>query len=1030
MNQKFNKNDGLPLKLSFFNTGILFELEKDNYIIKKNKHSDPLLNLFKEIEEIKNIIKSNPQDILYFLYFNLDNIQSILYKKDEIIYFDYDDKYNNYFIKINQEKLEIEKNNEIVFLFYISLLMKYNQNIVNFSFSISLINKINSINNIDINNIYKNIIISKIILELINYYRNIHILEEQNSNLEKENLNEIERNNNIIIENYIHYFEDIGFKITKNVLKLENIDFIYAKIINILLKTNNYDLSQKIIEELNLENINITKTMFNEISKILSSNDSYINVYRLTTFDDLFDSKKIDFYYILFKYILKHSIYIYYIDFLNETRKAIIKIIHFKQNQLKYLTKYDNIKVDYIIKDKVIYIIKFFTNSSYYVKYINLSDNNILNSNLKDDNEINENKQEKYQREGSMIGLNEEVSQNIDKKNKENPSNQNINNSNSIISQIKFPSFIIKEQESKLDSINYYNETLLNNEYQKGKICFDQMVEDVKYIMNDSTITLKVNNNKRISVKYEKFLYKKGEITYENFIIPYLKDKELKFYSYNKNRIFENYKKLIKFLDKITHITYTTFYSLEFPINLLITIKLKEDNCRGNDEYTINLISEYFLEKSFFMDKQYQDKNILNNDKYESFKLFSNEIINYYNISTIKNITNINEISMNNKVKEIIGELKEIKKYNIINFIKVIGKHKGAAEKIIELDNGSFVSDGYNQIIRYNMDFRQIIKYKLKNYYSFFINNNKVFISQKNKLFVLKEHLDKHLETKAIFSCRNLFHANYHYIICDENGIYIGLDDEFNFFNSSHLFELSRKAYRGGIKTTDHILAISSNRILSKGENKLIFYHFIIKLFLRDIKVENYSFTLSLNNCAVISIPKQENIKLLLWACKKYIKDDKNGILLLKLQIDKIDIKKFEKFYDTKNFEVYCFCPIFQKEHKFIFESNDKAQINDSEYFFVGGFDLDKRKGIIKLYKVIYDDEIEKIEIEFIQDIIVEKKKGKKKSECFQGFKGPISCIFQSSMGEILVTCYDGKVYLFSEPDIKSLNEENYNILK
>ena len=337
MNQKFNKNDGLPLKLSFFNTGILFELEKDNYIVKKNKHSDPLLNLFKDIEEIKNIIKLNPQDILYFLYFNLDNIQSILYKKDEIIYFDYDDKYNNYFIKINQEKLEIEKNNEIVFLFYISLLMKYNQNIVNFSFSINLINKINSINNIDINNIYKNIIISKIILELINYYRNIHILEEQNSNLEKENLNEIERNNNIIIENYIHYFGDIGFKINKNILKLENIDLIYSKIINILLKTNNYDLSQKIIEELNLENINITKTMFNEISKILSSNDSYINVYRLTTFDDLFDSKKIDFYYILFKYILKHSIYIYYIDFLNETRKAIIKIIHFKQNQLKYL---------------------------------------------------------------------------------------------------------------------------------------------------------------------------------------------------------------------------------------------------------------------------------------------------------------------------------------------------------------------------------------------------------------------------------------------------------------------------------------------------------------------------------------------------------------------------------------------------------------------------------------------------------------------------------------------------------------------
>ena len=44
------------------------------------------------------------------------------------------------------------------------------------------------------------------------------------------------------------------------------------------------------------------------------------------------------------------------------------------------------------------------------------------------------------------------------------------------------------------------------------------------------------------------------------------------------------------------------------------------------------------------------------------------------------------------------------------------------------------------------------------------------------------------------------------------------------------------------------------------------------------------------------------------------------------------------------------------------------------DIFFVGGFDLDKNKGLIKLYKVIYNDEIEKIEIEYIQDIIVGNK--------------------------------------------------------
>ena len=64
----------------------------------------------------------------------------------------------------------------MVFLYYISLLIKYNINIVNFSYSISFINNINSINkNIDINTIYKKMLISKIILELINFYKSNQI---------------------------------------------------------------------------------------------------------------------------------------------------------------------------------------------------------------------------------------------------------------------------------------------------------------------------------------------------------------------------------------------------------------------------------------------------------------------------------------------------------------------------------------------------------------------------------------------------------------------------------------------------------------------------------------------------------------------------------------------------------------------------------------------------------------------------------------------------------------------------------------
>ena len=58
--------------------------------------------------------------------------------------------------------------------------------------------------------------------------------------------------------------------------------------------------------------------------------------------------------------------------------------------------------------------------------------------------------------------------------------------------------------------------------------------------------------------------------------------------------------------------------------------------------------------------------------------------------------------------------------------------------------------------------------------------------------------------------------------------------------------------------------------------------------------------------------------KILLCACKKYNEKQKNGILLLILNLEN---NKFEilssKFYETQNLEIYCFCPIY------LFEKNN-----------------------------------------------------------------------------------------------------------
>lgn len=68
---------------------------------------------------------------------------------------------------------------------------------------------------------------------------------------------------------------------------------------------------------------------------------------------------------------------------------------------------------------------------------------------------------------------------------------------------------------------------------------------------------------------------------------------------------------------------------------------------------------------------------------------------------------------------------------------------------------------------------------------------------------------------------------------------------------------------------------------------------------------------------------------------------------------------------------------------------------------------------MIKLYKVNHKRNFLDTKIEFIEDVEIEKNK------VFKGFYVPISCITQSSFdGKILVTCWDGNVYLFGHPNM------------
>jgi hypothetical protein len=251
-------------------------------------------------------------------------------------------------------------------------------------------------------------------------------------------------------------------------------------------------------------------------------------------------------------------------------------------------------------------------------------------------------------------------------------------------------------------------------------------------------------------------------------------------------------------------------------------------------------------------------------------------------------------------------------------------------------------------------------------------------------------------------------------IIGQENSIYI--TDLFNLENALIKQNpiISGKSYIGSIKISQNIIAITSNKVQYYGEDKLIFYNIDKKKISKEI--EGPSFTSGINGLALM--PREETKaknKILLCACTKYTNDQKNGIYLANPQLEDNQLVNYP-FYDTGNFEVFCFCPILiiNPKNKILQEGEEK-EIIDTKYFFVGGFNEDKKEGEIKLYKVIYSEKAFNNKIEFVQNIEFERNKD------FNGFEGAVSCIIQAkkeSNGNILVTCYSGKIYLLSVPNL------------
>ena len=333
---KFEKNNKLSPKLNLCYYVSLSQSQKSD-------ENNPIINLLSNFNEITSILNIYDLNCVNFLYLNSSKVNKILYDCEEII--------------------EIKNKNEDTFIFYIilSLLIEENVNVVNYSYSKNLINKLHQEQMKLKNEKIKKIIIAKIIIELISNYDNDDNYDEKN----EIDLGKIENYNNKTITDNIKELQI--FELTEKEILNKKMDEIYSKIIKYFIVNKKLDDSddytENIFKQIDLKSLNLTQLMFDDISKLLDENKDYLTDFIIKEYDDLFNTQIINFYYTLLRYIIKNNADIYRIQFLSETRNKIKKLV--KTNLNKFYNTINSKKDE---KIKIEFYLGAFIEYKYYLK--------------------------------------------------------------------------------------------------------------------------------------------------------------------------------------------------------------------------------------------------------------------------------------------------------------------------------------------------------------------------------------------------------------------------------------------------------------------------------------------------------------------------------------------------------------------------------------------------------------------------------------------------------------------------------------
>ena len=354
MNSKNEKTDKLT---------IFFESLDLEFFETKNDPKSLLITRFSEILKFLNTIKDGSKYKNLFL--KVTNIHDILYKENENI-------------EVNNEDAQ----QSLSEYFYLDKLINKNTDALNFTYNLKFIEKINEENK-KYGKSLRQLIISKIILDFINYYKQ---LDDENENVKvfEKKIKNIEKGNREIIMNNINYLVNtIGLNIEiEDLIKME-VDDLYVEIIYTLIinkKIQNCSFFLGICEQMDLDSIDISKKLYEKYLELLFKDNNYSNYYLVTDLKQLFCPITINYFYFLFKYILKDSSYIYQIPFLFKVRNNILKILKTNSN---FITIKKPKKTEFVIKK--------FLDIDYYInKYIE-KDFNRTNINYTDNDNDNEN---------------------------------------------------------------------------------------------------------------------------------------------------------------------------------------------------------------------------------------------------------------------------------------------------------------------------------------------------------------------------------------------------------------------------------------------------------------------------------------------------------------------------------------------------------------------------------------------------------------------------------------------------------------